>query len=132
MIATPCIGVCSTAVGDEVCFGCGRTFSEVSAWLTLSDVARTQVSEHLSRRKAWLQMAALSGGRLTAVSESLYEATLALTSSYHLYLGWPQLQNGLAHIPLRNHQGKQIMLPVYKNDWIICFWSFVFDADNLS
>ena len=29
---TPCIAICSTSQGDEVCKGCGRTFAEVQHW----------------------------------------------------------------------------------------------------
>jgi len=29
---TPCIAICSTSQGDEVCKGCGRTFDEVQLW----------------------------------------------------------------------------------------------------
>jgi hypothetical protein len=29
---TPCIAICSTSQGDDVCKGCGRTFSEVQHW----------------------------------------------------------------------------------------------------
>ena len=29
---TPCIAICSTSQGDEVCKGCGRTFEEVQLW----------------------------------------------------------------------------------------------------
>jgi predicted Fe-S protein YdhL (DUF1289 family) len=29
---TPCIAICSTSQGDDVCKGCGRTFSEVQYW----------------------------------------------------------------------------------------------------
>ncbi len=29
---TPCIAICSTSQGDEVCKGCGRTFAEVQYW----------------------------------------------------------------------------------------------------
>ena len=28
----PCIAICSTSQGDEVCKGCGRTFDEVQHW----------------------------------------------------------------------------------------------------
>lgn len=28
----PCIAICSTSQGDEVCKGCGRTFDEVQYW----------------------------------------------------------------------------------------------------
>ncbi len=29
---TPCIAICSTSQGDEVCKGCGRSFEEVQYW----------------------------------------------------------------------------------------------------
>ena len=28
----PCIAICSTSQGDDVCKGCGRTFAEVQRW----------------------------------------------------------------------------------------------------
>jgi predicted Fe-S protein YdhL (DUF1289 family) len=33
---TPCIAICSTSQGDEVCKGCGRTFLEVQRWTDMS------------------------------------------------------------------------------------------------
>ena len=33
---TPCIAICSTSQGDEVCKGCGRTFDEVQLWPEMS------------------------------------------------------------------------------------------------
>lgn len=35
---TPCIAICSTSQGDEVCKGCGRTFEEVQHWPAMSPV----------------------------------------------------------------------------------------------
>lgn len=29
---TPCIAICSTSQGDDVCKGCGRSFEEVQLW----------------------------------------------------------------------------------------------------
>lgn len=29
---TPCIAICSTSQGDEMCKGCGRSFDEVQFW----------------------------------------------------------------------------------------------------
>jgi predicted Fe-S protein YdhL (DUF1289 family) len=29
---TPCIAICSTCQGDDICKGCGRTFKEVQYW----------------------------------------------------------------------------------------------------
>ena len=28
----PCIAICSTSQGDDICKGCGRTFDEVQHW----------------------------------------------------------------------------------------------------
>lgn len=33
---TPCIAICSTSQGDEVCKGCGRTFDEVQHWTEMT------------------------------------------------------------------------------------------------
>ncbi len=33
---TPCIAICSTSQGDEVCKGCGRLFDEVQRWTEMS------------------------------------------------------------------------------------------------
>jgi predicted Fe-S protein YdhL (DUF1289 family) len=32
----PCIAICSTSQGDDVCKGCGRTFDEVQHWTSMS------------------------------------------------------------------------------------------------
>jgi predicted Fe-S protein YdhL (DUF1289 family) len=39
---SPCIGVCTTLY-DEICQGCGRTLSEVSNWVFLSDEEKALV-----------------------------------------------------------------------------------------
>jgi len=33
---SPCIAICSTSQGDEVCKGCGRSFGEVRRWTAMS------------------------------------------------------------------------------------------------
>jgi uncharacterized protein len=35
-VDAPCIAICSTSQGDEVCKGCGRTFEEVQLWTEMS------------------------------------------------------------------------------------------------
>ncbi len=37
---TPCIAICSTSQGDDVCKGCGRTFGEVQHWPEMSSAAK--------------------------------------------------------------------------------------------
>jgi len=37
---TPCIAICSTSQGDDVCKGCGRTFDEVQRWTDMGPVEK--------------------------------------------------------------------------------------------
>jgi predicted Fe-S protein YdhL (DUF1289 family) len=37
---TPCIAICSTSQGDEICKGCGRTFAEVQYWTEMQPVQK--------------------------------------------------------------------------------------------
>jgi len=48
---SPCIGVCSTALGDEVCIGCGRTFDEVYRWNLLSLEEKKRINLRLLNNK---------------------------------------------------------------------------------
>ena len=41
---TPCIAICSTSQGDEMCKGCGRTFDEVQHWPSMTPA---------QKRKTW-------------------------------------------------------------------------------
>ena len=36
----PCIAICSTSQGDDVCKGCGRTFDEVQHWTAMTPAAK--------------------------------------------------------------------------------------------
>lgn len=35
--SSPCIGYCSTSLGDAVCLGCGRSAEEIDRWLLLDE-----------------------------------------------------------------------------------------------
>lgn len=39
---TPCIAICSTSQGDEVCKGCGRSFDEVQLWTEMRPAQKRQ------------------------------------------------------------------------------------------
>ncbi|MDO8989294.1 MAG: DUF1289 domain-containing protein [Sideroxyarcus sp.] len=41
---SPCIGHCTTVLGDDVCRSCLRTFDEVNRWLEMSEDDRRQVN----------------------------------------------------------------------------------------
>jgi predicted Fe-S protein YdhL (DUF1289 family) len=40
---SPCIGMCSTSYGDDICRGCGRTFIEVIDWIIYEDEQKKSV-----------------------------------------------------------------------------------------
>jgi predicted Fe-S protein YdhL (DUF1289 family) len=44
----PCTGHCSTALGDEVCRDCLRTFDEVTRWVEMSDEDRCRVNQRIA------------------------------------------------------------------------------------
>lgn len=50
----PCIAICSTAQGDPVCKGCGRTEGEVQHWPSLSPAEKRVVWRRITREgTAW-------------------------------------------------------------------------------
>ena len=46
-VKTPCIGVCSTGIGDSVCRGCKRFAHEVIQWNAYSDQERSAILQRL-------------------------------------------------------------------------------------
>ncbi|AUH52129.1 hypothetical protein CXB49_15545 [Chromobacterium sp. ATCC 53434] len=61
---SPCIALCSTALGDNVCRGCARTFGEISQWCFMDEAERERVWQCLPRRQRLLQLAAACGALL--------------------------------------------------------------------
>ena len=50
----PCIAICSTAQGDAVCKGCGRTEQEVQQWPQLSPAEKRAVWRRITQQAtAW-------------------------------------------------------------------------------
>lgn len=51
---TPCIAICSTAQGDAVCKGCGRTEHEVQTWPAMTPWAKRAVWRRIQQQgSAW-------------------------------------------------------------------------------
>ena len=46
-VKTPCIGVCSTGIGDRVCRGCKRFAHEVINWNSYSDEEKLAIDKRL-------------------------------------------------------------------------------------
>lgn len=49
-INTPCIGICSTVYGDEVCRGCKRRFKEIINWNNLDLNYQDQIWARLNKQ----------------------------------------------------------------------------------
>jgi predicted Fe-S protein YdhL (DUF1289 family) len=51
---TPCIAICSTSQGDDVCKGCGRTFHEVQHWPEMGAVEKRSTWRRITvQATAW-------------------------------------------------------------------------------
>ncbi|MBI5891623.1 MAG: DUF1289 domain-containing protein [Nitrosomonadales bacterium] len=46
--ASPCIGHCTTVLGDDVCRSCLRTFEEVACWLGMNEEERRGVNRRIA------------------------------------------------------------------------------------
>jgi uncharacterized protein len=45
---SPCVGHCTTVLGDEVCRSCLRTFDEITRWVAMSDEERRAVNQRIA------------------------------------------------------------------------------------
>lgn len=45
---SPCIGHCTTVLGDDVCRSCLRTFEEVTFWVEMTDEERCAVNQRIA------------------------------------------------------------------------------------
>ena len=49
---SPCIGHCTTVLGDDVCRSCLRTFEEVTNWVLMSEDERYAVNYRIAELAA--------------------------------------------------------------------------------
>ena len=50
----PCIAICSTSQGDDVCKGCGRTFAEVQRWPAMTPAEKRNTWRRITMEgSAW-------------------------------------------------------------------------------
>jgi predicted Fe-S protein YdhL (DUF1289 family) len=48
--ASPCIGICSTTFGDDICLGCHRTYKEVVEWNRMTDEQKHAINQRLIKQ----------------------------------------------------------------------------------
>ncbi len=77
-VKTPCIGVCSTGLGDDVCRGCKRYTHEVADWNGYGEHERISISRRLD---ALLRQ--VLADRLEVFDEALLRQQLAIHNVRH-------------------------------------------------
>ncbi|WOX05413.1 DUF1289 domain-containing protein [Microbulbifer pacificus] len=82
-VRTPCIGVCSTGIGDNVCRGCKRFAHEVIDWNAYSEEQRRIIAE---RRDGYLANAVRS-------QLEIVDHNLLLTQMRHQQIRFNEDQN---------------------------------------
>ena len=69
--STPCLGICSTTFGDEVCKGCKRFAHEIVGWTKYSEGEREIVNDRLEKFKIQILQ-----HRFTVTDKNLFESML--------------------------------------------------------
>ena len=70
-VKTPCIGVCSTVFGDDVCRGCKRFQHEVIQWNSYSDYEKSSVLNRLEILKTQIMRSKVLISDETLLKEQL-------------------------------------------------------------
>lgn len=52
---SPCIAICSTTAGDDICRGCGRTLEEISNWIFMGSDEREVVWRRIETERTALR-----------------------------------------------------------------------------
>ncbi|EJP72264.1 MAG: Fe-S protein [SAR86 cluster bacterium SAR86A] len=69
--STPCLGICSTTFGDEVCKGCKRFAHEIVSWTKYSQGEREIVNDRLEKFKIQILQ-----HRFAITDKNLFESML--------------------------------------------------------
>ncbi len=73
-VKTPCVGVCSTVFGDEVCRGCKRFVHEVIDWNSYSNEQKLLVKARLSDLAHQVLV-----GKIEVIDQACFNDSLRLT-----------------------------------------------------
>ena len=69
--STPCLGICSTTFGDEVCKGCKRFSHEIVSWTKYSLEEREIINDRIEKFKAQILQ-----HRFEIIDQDLFESKL--------------------------------------------------------
>ena len=77
---TPCVGICSTTYGDDVCRGCKRFIHEVINWNSFNPEEKESVWKRLEKLKTLIMQSKISIINETIMEEKIEELQLKINS----------------------------------------------------
>ena len=77
---TPCVGICSTTYGDDVCRGCKRFIHEVINWNSFNPEEKEYVWKRLEKLKTLIMQSKISIINETLMEEKIEELQLKINS----------------------------------------------------
>ena len=77
---TPCVGICSTTYGDDVCRGCKRFIHEVINWNSFNSEEKESVWKRLEKLKTLIMQSKISIINETLMEEKIEELQLKINS----------------------------------------------------
>ena len=77
---TPCVGICSTTYGDDVCRGCKRFIHEVINWNSFNPEKKESVWKRLEKLKTLIMQSKISITNESLMEEKIEELQLKINS----------------------------------------------------
>ena len=77
---TPCVGICSTTYGDDVCRSCKRFIHEVINWNSFNPEEKESVWKRLEKLKTLIMQSKISIINETLMEEKIEELQLKINS----------------------------------------------------
>ena len=84
-VETPCIGICSTVYGDDVCRGCKRTYTEVIGWNAWEPSRQQDVLDRLDKQLIQLAPLYIQITDETLLFNRLVEKSIRFLKAQHPY-----------------------------------------------
>ena len=107
-VKTPCVGVCSTVFGDQVCRGCKRFHHEVIEWNGYTDVQKETVWNRLEslkvlimKSKIFIENQVLLQSKLDSLKISYYDKVYPYCWVFDLIKQASQSINDLSEFGLK-------------------------------
>lgn len=82
-LRTPCVGICSTIYGDEICRGCVRTYQEIIHWNSFSDEAKQATLDRLEKQTHQIVKKYIDITDQNKLTEKLHKHNIKYRSHFH-------------------------------------------------